>query len=60
MALVKATGKYAQQRALSDEDVEQVKVLVKLGHPKRRLPDSFSYQDKRSLTRCAAKCEVLV
>src|SRR5699024_352871 len=35
IAIAKAKGKYAQQPALNDDDIEQVKALVELGHPKK-------------------------
>src|SRR5699024_12334182 len=34
IALANAKGKYAQQPALSDDDIEQVKASAELGHPK--------------------------
>src|SRR5699024_3498271 len=41
IALAKAKGKYAQQPALSDDDIEQVKALVELGHPKTEIARQF-------------------
>lgn len=41
IALAKAKGKYAQQPALSDDDIEQIKVLVELGHPKTDIARQF-------------------
>jgi len=41
IALAKAKGKYAQQSALSDDDIEQVKALVELGHPKTEIARQF-------------------
>ncbi|HEY4577578.1 MAG TPA: recombinase family protein [Yaniella sp.] len=41
IALAKAKGKYAQQLALSDDDIEQVKALVELGHPKTAIVRQF-------------------
>lgn len=40
-ALAKAKGKYAQQPALGNEDVEQVKALVDLGYPKTEIARQF-------------------
>src|SRR5690625_5938889 len=37
IALAKAKSKYAEQPALSDDDVEQVKALVEMGHPKTEI-----------------------
>lgn len=41
IALVKANGKYAQQSALNDEDVKQVKALVELGYPKTEIARQY-------------------
>lgn len=41
IALAKTKGKYAQQPALSDDDVEQVKALVELRHPKTDIARQF-------------------
>ena len=41
IAIAKAKGKYAQQPALSDDDIEQVKALVELGHPKTDIARQF-------------------
>jgi len=41
IALAKAKGKYAQQPALSDDDVEQIKVLLELGHEKTEIARQF-------------------
>src|SRR5699024_5776742 len=41
IAIAKAKGKYAQQPALSDEDLEQIKVLVDLDYPKAEIAKQF-------------------
>jgi DNA invertase Pin-like site-specific DNA recombinase len=41
IAIAKAKGKYAQQPALSDEDIEQIKVLVDLDYPKTEIAKQF-------------------
>lgn len=41
IAIAKAKGKYAQQPALSDDDIDQVKALVELGHPKTHIARQF-------------------
>lgn len=41
IAIAKAKGKYAQQPAFSDKDVEQVKALVDLGYPKTEIAKQF-------------------
>lgn len=41
IAIAKAKGKYVQQPALSNEDVEQVQALVDLGYPKTEIARQF-------------------
>lgn len=41
IAIAKAKGKYVQQPALSDGDVEQVKTLMDLGYPKTEIARRF-------------------
>jgi DNA invertase Pin-like site-specific DNA recombinase len=41
IAIAKAKGKYAQQPALSEKDVEQVKALVDIGYPKTEIARQF-------------------
>lgn len=41
IALAKTKGKYVQQPKLSDEDVEQIRVLLDLGYPKIQIAQQF-------------------
>lgn len=41
IAIAKAKGKYAQQPKLSDDDVEQILVLLDLGYPKTQIAKQF-------------------
>lgn len=41
IAIAKAKGKYARQPKLADEDVEQIKVLLDLGHEKTEIARQF-------------------
>lgn len=41
IAIAKAKGKYQQQPKLSDDDVEQIRVLLDLGHEKTAIAQQF-------------------
>lgn len=41
IAIAKAKGKYARQPKLTDEDIEQVEVLLELGHEKTEIARQF-------------------
>jgi len=41
IALAKAKGKYKQQPKLSDDDIEQIQVLLQLGHEKTAIARQF-------------------
>src|SRR5699024_10516062 len=42
IAIAKAQGKYRQQPKLSDEDIEQIQVLLDLGYEKTKIAEQFS------------------
>lgn len=42
IAIAKAKGKYRQQPKLSDEDIEQIQVLLDLGYEKTKIAEQFS------------------
>lgn len=41
IAIAKAKGKYARKPKLSDDDIEQIKVLLQLGHEKTEIARQF-------------------
>lgn len=41
IAIAKAKGKYVQQPKLSDDDIEQIQVLLDLGYPKTQIAKQF-------------------
>src|SRR5699024_3341482 len=41
IAIARAKGKYAQQPAHSDDEIEQVKAIVELGHPKTEIATQY-------------------
>jgi len=41
IAIAKAKGKYARQPKLTEEDVEQIHVLLQLGHEKTEIARQF-------------------
>jgi len=41
IAIAKAEGKYAQHPKLSNDDVEQIRVLLDLGYPKTQIAKQF-------------------
>lgn len=41
IAIAKAKGKYQQQPKLSDDDIEQIRVLLDLGHEKTAIARQF-------------------
>jgi len=41
IAIAKAKGKYARQPKLTDEDIEQIEVLLELGHEKTEIARQF-------------------
>jgi len=41
IAIAKAQGKYKQQHKLTEDDMEQVRVLLELGHSKTSIADQF-------------------
>lgn len=50
VAIAKAKGKYIRQPKLTDENVEQIKVLLELGHGKTEIARQFQISRRRFIT----------